>query len=128
MFQESVSLTTEHILPQTPERLPWGGFTTKADADNYVQRIGNLMLLDGSDNSALSNNNIDQKFDLHDRAYKKLQPSHPKNKLLEDTLSRSGTTGRRNWDKAIVDARGLLMADYLFECFDDSVLVRARWK
>ena len=86
------------------------------------------MLLEGADNSALSNSNIDEKFDSHAKAYSVLKPSHPKNQLLKDALTRSGARGRRNWDMAIVDARGVSMADDLFECFDDAVLVRNRWK
>jgi hypothetical protein len=128
VFQDSVLLTTEHILPQTPDAFPWGGFTTKTDADKCVQRIGNLMLLEGPDNSALSNGDIDQKFDLHAKAYTVLETSHPKNQLLKDALSNSGRPGTRIWDETIVDARGTRMADNLFECFDDGALVRSRWK
>jgi hypothetical protein len=127
IFQESVALTTEHILPQTPGRFPWGGFATKAVADKYVNRIGNLMLLEGTDNSALSNSDIDQKFDEHPKSYSVLKHSHPKNRLLDDALSRSGNQGTREWNSTIVDQRGAKMADYLFECFDDPALIRARW-
>ena len=69
------------------------------------------------DNSALSNSNIDEKFDSHAKAYSVLKPSHPKNQLLKDALTRSEHEAEEigTW-RLLIAWSG--MADDLFECFD----------
>lgn len=54
------NITVEHVLPQKPNLKEWSSFTQKTHK-TYVNKLGNLTLLDGNKNAKLSNSNFSVK-------------------------------------------------------------------
>ncbi|MEI7489450.1 MAG: DUF262 domain-containing HNH endonuclease family protein, partial [Chryseobacterium sp.] len=63
---ESDNVTVEHILPQNPE-LGWENFSSN-DTESYVYRIGNMTLLNKSDNKISGNTSYDKKREIYRNA------------------------------------------------------------
>ena len=54
-------ITLEHVLPQTPKIDQWEGFEDKEHASGWVDRIGNLTLLESGCNTGISNKKFSDK-------------------------------------------------------------------
>lgn len=128
VYQTNTDLSLEHILPQNPDPFPWGGYANKTAVNDDVHKIGNLVTLPLEDNRNLSNGAIDVKFDTHANSnYVDVLAACPKNKLLNDAITRGGPVGTRDWTPTTISDRGTDMAANLFLCFGDAILTRTRW-
>jgi|GEM_PF-4572411 len=92
-------LTREHVLPRTPDwdKSDWPQFTVQSHAD-YVERIGNTLLLTGVTNRELGNKSWQEK--------KRIIQSKGVTQLPLTTEA----LAERDWTSAVIDARQTEMA------------------
>ena len=84
----------EHVLPQTPKKgSDWEGWNNLDEIDEYVNTVGNLVLLSKGKNSSAKNYNFDVKKDKY------LNPrvtSYPRSVLV---------LGEKEWGKDVIEKR-----------------------
>ncbi|MGB5867200.1 MAG: HNH endonuclease family protein, partial [Arcobacteraceae bacterium] len=92
-------LTIEHIYPQKPKDIKDWDFNNEIELDKYRNKIGNLVLLNRSKNSSLSNSsfvnknnkyNSNQSIDIFEETKKVYSPNRSEWKL-EDIKTRQNT-------------------------------------
>ncbi|MGI2324591.1 MULTISPECIES: DUF262 domain-containing protein [unclassified Methylococcus] len=86
---ESATYTIEHVLPQSPQ-VGWEAFSDR-DLDNFVYRLGNMVMLEAGKNKAIAN-----------------QPYADKRLVLEQSslkLTRELAEENEDWTPERIDAR-----------------------
>lgn len=113
-------LTVEHIIPQTLDDLnTWYGAETIPEEivadfnDNYIEHIGNKMLLYGDDNSSASNNTYTDKINVYKNGKRGQNQGTPVGtfKLVEELVSTYGT----KFNHGEVENRAKQLAKYAKE-------------
>jgi uncharacterized protein with ParB-like and HNH nuclease domain len=68
-FKPSGTISIEHILPQNPKKdSQWNKDFSEQDKNNYLHKIGNLMLLSGRKNASLGNKDyVDKKREYYNK-------------------------------------------------------------
>lgn len=116
------SLEIEHILPQTPEaelRLTWTGANPDADYDEYVDRLGNLTLLEKPINIVASNGFFESKLAEYAKSANYLTRSIAgltvvgKNSSI--TRINQKLTAFAAWNAKDIDARQQMLVDLVFD-------------
>ena len=105
----ATGLTVEHILPQKPSFSVIGyGFKSEEQYEQYMHRIGNLILLEGGINSACQNKAVEQKV------------SHPNLYLRSDLKVVKSLAAQRNgasqgFRRENIEMRGGTLSDLLLQ-------------
>jgi hypothetical protein len=104
----------EHILPQTPTSEVVDSFDRPEDIDSYIERLGNLTLLEFSINRHLGNKNFSEKRAAYAKSQFLLTRSIEEDvKLGNSKLTKAvdGLMQFEKWDSTDIELRQLMLTD-----------------
>lgn len=98
----------EHILPRNPSSA-WGGIENDPDFSNYINRFGNLLILDSKHNLALSNSSFDDKLEFPPDPPKSYK--NQKFETVKEVVSNTSWLSGGTWAFQSIEKRQRHLAD-----------------
>lgn len=90
----------EHILPQAPSKEHWQHLPEDIEPSEFINRIGNLLILEGKINQKLSNRGFEEKFSGPELSYRQSQlrlPSETWNFLIDGKWTYQSILNRQRY-------------------------------